>query len=58
MIERSRTAFSLAPREPVIYCVEAVKGTYFVTAGDLRVYIQDVEGREKNAVTYSIRRKI
>ena len=47
LVARTREPFELGPRQPVIHCGQSVAGTYFVTAGDLRVFVQDAEGREK-----------
>ena len=47
LIAARRTPFEYSPRQAVIHCGQPVDGTFFVTAGDLRVYIQSAEGREK-----------
>ena len=46
-----RQAFRLSPKEGVIICGQPVEGTFFVTGGHLRVFMQDSEGREKTLYT-------
>lgn len=47
LVERTRQPFDFAPRETLIRIGERVDGTYFVTQGRLRAFIQDSSGHEK-----------
>ena len=47
LLVSERRAFDFPPRETVIRCGETIGGTYFVTRGRLRAFIQDAEGKEK-----------
>ncbi len=42
-----RQPFLFEPRKTIICCGETIGGTYFVTKGRLRAFIQDADGREK-----------
>lgn len=47
LIERTRESFEYAPRRTVIHCGEVIGGTYFITHGHFRAFIQNADGRER-----------